>query len=206
MAWEKMAESLLLQVQRKEMKVQGNTLLIVAMVSIAIVSRLIPHYPNFTAVGAVALFGGAYLSRRWAFVVPLLALFLSDLVLNNFIYSEFMSGFTLFTPDGWWLYGAFALVILLGMGLLKKVTPGRFLGAATGAAVIFFAVTNFGVWLSSPMYPKTGAGLIACYTAAIPFFWNTLMGNLAFGSVLFGVYEYILSRQAKRAEMESEQA
>ncbi len=60
--------------------------------------------------------------------------------------------------------------------------------------------------IQAPLYPKTGAGLIACYTAAIPFFWNTLMGNLAFGSVLFGVYEYILSRQAKRAEMESEQA
>lgn len=186
------------------MKVQGNTLLIVSMVCIAIASRLMPHYPNFTAVGAVALFGGAYLSKRWAFIVPLAALFVSDLFLNNLIYAEFMEGFTLFTPNGWWMYGAFALVIMLGMGLLKKVTPGRFLGAATGAAVIFFVVTNFGVWLSSPLYAKTGTGLIACYTAAVPFFWNTLMGNLAFGSVLFGAYEWIMFRQAKKAAVKAQ--
>ncbi len=188
------------------MKVQGNTILITSLVCIAIASRVVPHYPNFTAVGAVALFGGAYMSRRWAIIIPLLAVFLSDLFLNNFIYAEFMDGFALFTPNSWWLYGSFILISLLGIGLLKKVTPGRFLGGALGAAIIFYVITNFGVWMSSPTDPKTLAALIARYVAGEPFFWNTLMGNLAFGSVMFGVYEYYLSRQDKRAAIESEKA
>ncbi len=199
-------ESLILHQQRKDMKVQGNTALIIAIVVIAIVSRIIPHYPNFTAMGAVALFGGAYLGRKAAFLVPLAALFVSNLLLNNWIYAEFVDGFQLFNVGSLWIYGAFVLITLLGMGILTKVNPGRFLGASVGAAVIFLLVTNFGVWMSSVAFPKTWTGLIACYTAAIPFFWNTLMGNLAFGAVMFGVYEYIRARQLKKAAESSENA
>ena len=188
------------------MKVRGNTALIIAIILIAIVSRIIPHYPNFTALGAVALFGGAYLGRKAALIVPIVALFISNLLLNNWIYAEFVDGFQLFNAGSLWIYGAFILITLLGMGLLTKVNPGRFLGASIGAAVIFFIVTNFGVWISSVTFPKTWAGLIACYTAAIPFFWNTLMGNLAFGAVIFGVYEYIKARNLKAAAESSESA
>ena len=108
------------------MKVNQNIALAVLMILIAALTRLIPHYPNFTAVGAVALFGGAYLSRRLAFIVPFLALFLSDLFLNNLIYAkqfpELFEGFVLFTPGGWAIYAAFAdVIILLGMFTLRRM-------------------------------------------------------------------------------------
>ena len=182
------------------MKVQGNITLIIAMIFVAIMSRLIPHYPNFTAVGAVALFGGAYLSKKWAFVIPLLALFISDLLLNNLMYAQYYDGFAMFTSGAIWTYAAFALVIGVGITVLSKVSGTRFLGASVIAAVLFFVVTNLGVWASSAMYAKDITGLIACFTAAVPFFWNTLMGNLLFGSVLFGAYEFIIQRQARRKE------
>lgn len=185
---------------RKEaMKLKQNTALIILMIVIAAMTRLIPHYPNFTAVGAIALFGGAYLGRRWAFVVPLLALFISDLVLNNLIYAkqfpEIYEGFTLFYAGSWPVYLAFIAVILLGAKMLKKVSISTVLGTSVVAAVVFFLITNFAVWAGVSAYPKTLTGLTACYTAAIPFFWNTVMGNVFFGSILFGGYEWIRSRQ-----------
>jgi len=181
------------------MKIKENTALIVIMILIAAMTRLIPHYPNFTAVGAVALFGGAYLSKRMAFIVPVVALFISNLFLNNLIYArqfpEFYEGFTLFSIEELPVYGAFIAVILIGMFLIKKATFKSVLGSAVLASVVFFVVTNFAVWAGSVMYPKSFAGLIACYTAAVPFFWSTLLGNVFFVAILFGGYEWVRSKQ-----------
>jgi len=180
------------------MKLKENTALIVIMILVAAMTRLIPHYPNFTAVGAVALFGGAYLSKRMAFIVPVVALFISDLFLNNLIYAtqfpEFYNGFMLFNVKGLPVYGAFIAVILIGMFLIKKATVKNVLGSALLASVVFFLITNFAVWAGSVMYPKTLSGLIACFTAAVPFFWNTLLGNVFFVAVLFGGYEWARGR------------
>ncbi len=180
------------------MKLKENTALIVIMILIAAMTRLIPHYPNFTAVGAVALFGGAYLSKRMAFIVPLLALFVSDLLLNNLVYAnmfpEFYSGFTIFSAQSLPVYGAFIVVIVIGMILIKKVNLKSVLGSAVLASGVFFLITNFAVWAGSLIYPKNIEGLIACYTAAVPFFWNTLFGNVLFAAILFGGYEWARSR------------
>jgi len=136
--------------------------------------RLVPHPPNFTPIDAMALFSGAYLGRRaLAFVVPLSAMVLSDAVLG------FYSGF-------WITYLAFALVVLLGCVALPRVSPLRVAGAAVASSVVFFVVSNFGTWALGGMYPHTFSGLTGCYVAAIPFFRNTLAGDLFYATLLFG--------------------
>jgi hypothetical protein len=148
-------------------------ILLLAILAAAMM-RLIPHPPNFTPIGAMALFGGAYLGRRWlAFAAPLGALLLSDLVLG------FYSGMA-------FVYAATALAVLLGWALQARRSPVRVVGAALASAVLFFLVTNFGMWLFSGFYPLTAAGLAACFVAALPFFQNSLAGDLVFCGLLFG--------------------
>ena len=149
-------------------------LVLVCMILAAAASRLIPHPPNMASITAVALFGGAYLSdKRLAFLIPVAALFLSDLVLGLYSHMEI-------------IYGSFALVVCIGLLLRGKRSPLRIAGAALLSSVLFFAVTNFGVWAFGSLYPKTVAGLLACYVAAIPFFQNTLVGDALYTAVLFG--------------------
>jgi hypothetical protein len=149
-------------------------MVLIAMVLAAAASRLIPHPPNLTSVTAVALFGGAYFSdKRLAFLVPLAALFLSDLILGFYSHMEVV-------------YLSFALIVCVGLWLQKRRSAFHIAGAALASSVLFFLITNFGVWAFGSLYPKTIAGLLACYVAAIPFFQNTLQGDLFFTAVLFG--------------------
>lgn len=169
--------------------------IILGFVAFAALARLLPHAYNFTPLGAIALFGAAYFKdKKWALIIPITALFLTDLILNNYVYSAYYDGFAWFTGGFLYIYGAFAMIAIMGYYLLKKVTMGRVIGGAFGASVIFFVVSNFGVWLSSPIYPLTLEGLVACYTAAIPFFHNTLAGDLIYSSAMFGAFEYLRSR------------
>jgi len=141
---------------------------------IAAVLRLVPHPPNFTPIGAMALFSGAYLGRRWlAFAAPLGAMLISDAVLG------FYSGF-------WVTYLAIGLVVLIGWLASSRVSPLRVGLAAVASSITFFLVSNFGTWALSGMYPHTSAGLEACFVAAIPFFQNTLAGDLFYATMLFG--------------------
>ena len=147
---------------------------LIGVVLAAAMSRLIPHPPNFTPVAALALFGGAnFVDKRTAFLLPLGTLFLSDLFL----------GFSALTPV---VYGSFALVVCLGLWLRSRRSAHRIAAAAVMGALVFFSLTNFAVWALTPLYPKTVNGLIECYVAAIPFFWNTLAGDLVYSTVLFG--------------------
>ena len=147
--------------------------------------RLVPHPPNFTPIGAMALFSGAYLGRRGlAFVAPLAALLLSDLVLG-------------FYPELVFVYLSVAAIVLIGWAVSKRKTVLRVGAAALASALLFYAVTNFGVWLVMDYYPKTLAGLAACYAAAIPFFQNSLAGDLFFSGLLFGGFA-LLERVAPR--------
>ena len=170
----------------------------------AALARLLPHAYNFTPLGAIALFGAAYFpKKKWAFIVPVLALWLSDLVLNNVMYAAYYDGFTFFTSGFLYVYGSFAMIVILGITLLKKVTLPRVIGGALGASILFFVVSNFGVWLSSPLYPNTIEGLIMCYTAAIPFFHYTLAGNIIYCGVLFGGYEYLRYKSPELATLQA---
>ena len=155
---------------------QANSRLIALLSAVVLAAafRLVPHPPNFSPIGAMALFGGAYLGRRaMAFAAPLGAMFLSDMVL----------GFHAGMP---FVYAGVALIVLLGWALRSRVTHLTVAGAAVASSVLFFAVTNLGVWLQSGMYPATAAGLAACYVAALPFFQNSLAGDLFFSALLFG--------------------
>lgn len=162
--------------------INTRILVIGGIILFAAVMRLVPHYPNFTPVAAIALFGGAHFSKRWlAFLVPITALLVSDLLL----------GFhNMMLP----VYLSFALVVLLG-GLLKKnIRPLPVIGASLAASTLFFLITNFAVWLASPFYPQTLSGLINCYAMAIPFYHSGLLGDLFYSGVFFGGYYLIEQR------------
>jgi hypothetical protein len=140
-------------------------------------------------IGAMALFGGACFSNRLkAFAWPLLALWVSDIFLNRFV---FYGHWRLFYEQFYWTYGAFALMVVTGRLLLRKITVSRVILATLLTVLIHWIVTDFGVWLEGTMYPKTGAGFIACLVAAIPFERYILAGNLVYGAILFGSYAWL---------------
>lgn len=144
------------------------------MIVAAALYRVLPHPPNFSPIAAMALFGGAQFSdRRAAFAVPLIAMLISDAVI----------GFHALMPA---VYAAFAMIVCIGCRLRARRSAGYVAGAAVASSVLFFVVTNFAVWAFGTLYPKTLEGLAQCYLAAIPFFGNTLAGDLLFTGALFG--------------------
>ena len=159
-----------------------------ALILVAALTRLLPHPPNFSPVEAIALFGGAYFaSRTWAVIVPLAGMFVSDLVLGAVMGGTYFEYFA--TPSFWVVYACIVLTTLMGFGLRGKVTAPRVLGYSLAGSVLFFLLSNFGVWLSAqmlPNYPACTTGLIPCYVQAIPFFQWTVLGTLFYSAVLFG--------------------
>ena len=154
---------------------------VASIIAVLAIFRLLPHWPNVSPVAAMALFGGAYFAdKRVAFIVPFLALFLSDLFLglhNSMVF----------------VYTGFALTVAIGFALKNRVTVTNTLFAAVAASVVFFLLTNFGSWLMSGLYVKSSAGLMQAYVAGIPFFQNSLLGNLAYTAIIFGGY-WVLQR------------
>jgi vitamin B12 transporter len=161
----------------------------VLLVLLGALSRLLPHPPNFVAMGALALYAGARLPRRWAIAVPLAAMALSDFVLDAGTGRAAFSAVRLTT------YATFAVIVLGGRVARETFGPIRLAGLAIGASLLFFFTTNVAVWLGDAIYPKTGAGLALCFAAAIPFFWNTLAADLLGTAVLFGLDA--ISRRAR---------
>lgn len=158
-------------------------LVLVGMILVAGASRLIPHPPNFAPIGAMALFGGAcFATKRMAFLVPLVAMFVSDLAIG-WLSGDLSLGLHRLIPV---VYGSFALIVCLGFWLRRRRKAVPIAEAALAGSVLFFVLTNFGVWALGSWYPKTWDGLVACYVAAIPFFHNTLLGDAVYATVLFG--------------------
>ncbi len=166
-------------------------LVLCAMIAAAAFTRLIPHLPNFTAMGAMALFGGAYFTnKKLAFAVPLIAMFLTDLILG--FHSTILS-----------VYFAFALMVVIGMTMIQKKKVSNIVLASVVAAVLFFLITNFAFWMTDVMYPMTAAGLAECYVAALPFFGYNLVGNLFYAGVMFGLFELARMRFPQLAPVKS---
>jgi Family of unknown function (DUF6580) len=163
-------------------------IILTGMVLAAAFVRLIPHPPNFAPIAAMALFGGAYFTKKWAaFLIPLAALFLTDLIIG-------------FHGTMWAVYLSFILIVMIGMMMIKKKKMSNIFLASVSSSVLFFVISNFGVWLTGPYYSKDIAGLSACYTAAIPFFHYTLLGDLFFVGLLFGAYELAKAKIPQVAE------
>ena len=147
----------------------------------AVTLRLVPHPPNFAPIAAMALFGGAYLNRRYALVVPIAALLLSDLVIGFYSPLVMVS-----------VYGSFVLTGLMGLWLKKRKSAGNVVLTAMGASILFFLVTNFAVWAAGS-YARDLSGLAQSYVMGLPFFRNTLLGDLFYTGVFFGGYELVKS-------------
>jgi hypothetical protein len=151
-----------------------RTLFALAVIVLAAGLRIAPHPWNFTPVGAMALFSGAFIrDRRLAFLFPLLALFAGDIFV----------GFHKLMPV---VYASFLLSVAIGFWLRNRRSVARVGAATLFGAIQFFLITNFAVWAFGLSYPRTGAGLLSCYVAGIPFFWNTLAGDALYASLLFG--------------------
>ncbi len=161
-----------------------NSLWVIAgLILAAAITRLLPHPPNFTPIGAMALFAGATLrDRRLALLVPLAALLVSDYLIGQM----WGTGFGFYSTQIF-VYAAFLMITLLGRALQQhRRSPLRIGGTSILASSLFFVMTNLGVWLASGMYPRTIAGLSQCFVQAIPFFGNTVAGDLVYATALFG--------------------
>jgi len=141
--------------------------------------RLLPHLPNVSPVAAMALFGGAYFTeKKLAFIVPFAALLLSDLLLG--LHSTMI-----------FVYAGFALTVIIGIMIKNRVSVSNTAFAVLASSVLFFLLTNLGAWMTSPLYAKTAEGLMQAYAAGIPFFQNSLIGNLVFAAIIFGGYHLL---------------
>lgn len=156
-------------------RLQPRAIVIAGMIVLAAVLRIIPHPMNFAPIGAMALFSGAYFSsKRAAALVPLLALAAGDL----------FTGFHRLIP---WVYASFLVSVAIGFLLRRKKSAARIAAATVAGAVQFFLITNFALWASAiGSYPKTWAGLGACYVAGLPLLGNTLAGDAFYAALLFG--------------------
>ncbi len=155
-------------------------MLAILLVVLGIATRLLPHASQFTAILAVAMFSGMYLSRTQALVLPLAMMVISDLILG-------------FHDTMFFTWGSMLIVSAIGLWVKNHKNPVTVLAASVWSSVLFFVVTNFGAWLS-PLYPNTWQGLQECYIMAVPFFRTTLLSTVAYSLVLYASYEWLLKR------------
>ncbi len=153
----------------------------VVLITLGVACRLLPHLWNLTPVAAIALFAGVYLGRRYAVVLPIATMAIGDLFIGSYEWKLMLV-----------VYGSFIFIGLMGAWIKKHKSVETVLGGSIVASVLFFLATNWAVWQFSPWYAKNLVGLIHCYTLALPFFRNTLLGDLFYTSVLFGAYEAIM--------------
>lgn len=174
-----------------ERKNQGWLVLSIFLIVAAAV-RLIPHPMNFAPLAGMALLGAAHVKDTWkAWLLPVLAFWLSDLVLNNIVYASYFEGFVWASTPFLFSVGAMLLIVFAGKSILKKISIGRLIGASLSASLIFFLVSNFGSWAEGMLYPKSLTGLMEAYVAGLPFLKGTVIGDLIWTGVLFGAWYLI---------------
>ena len=150
---------------------------ILAIILLAIFARLIPHAPNFAPIGGLALFFGSNFKNKIALLIPLVAMLISDIFL----------GFHSTIP---YVYVSFIIIALIG-SLIKNNKWQSLLLASLTSSVLFFLITNFGVWASFNMYPKTINGLMQSYVMGLPFFRNTVLSDLFYSFSFFYGYRFL---------------
>lgn len=154
-----------------------NLLTTLGIIIIAASARIIPHPPNFTPIGGLAIFSGIHFEKKSAVIIPLLAMLLSDLIL----------GFHSTMP---FVYLSFLIMFFIGRLVRKKTSFIKLISASLTSSILFFLITNFGVWLLFDMYVKNFSGLINCYVMGLPFFRNTILGDLFYTLTFFYGYRY----------------
>ncbi|QIL41968.1 hypothetical protein G7074_23485 [Pedobacter sp. HDW13] len=183
------------------LKFNPRTLILLLMILVITAFRLLVtfnsdelKFANFSSIGAVALFGGAYFKdHAKAFAFPLLSLFLSDFILASTIFSKYSGGSFLY--QGWyWTYIAFALMVLVGRILLKNVNVVNLLASTLTIVLIHWLVTDLGVWINNPAYTQDLAGYWNCLVKAIPFEIRFLEGTVIYGALLFGAFEILKAK------------
>ena len=170
--------------------------LAIALTVLSALGRLLPHAPNVTPLGGACLFAGSRINGLWAYLLPLAVMIATD------PFAFFGHGYTLASPV---IYASFMINVWIGrrmLGAANKITPVRVGGSAFVCSLQFFVLTNLALWASgltqhSPVYSVDLAGLLRCYTMALPFWGRTLAGDLLFSGALFGIYELLSRRQAK---------
>ena len=148
---------------------------------------------NFSPIGAMALFGGAYFSTRWKGVLlPVLTLFVSDFILHQTVFRQYGNGFLY---SSWYMvYGAFAMMAIAGHLIMKHVTVNRFVISALVCVFIHWIVTDIAVWYGSTVYTQNLAGFVHCLVVAIPFELKFLAGTVIYGAIMFGAFEWLQNR------------
>lgn len=175
----------------KKQNIQFITLTTIILA--AAFSRVVPHMPNFSPMEAITLFAAAHFARRWqVFVIPFVAMWLSSLFIDNVIYAASNPQFVWMYSGFHWQYGSYVLIALLGIVTFRRgVSTGKIVASGLGSGLIFFLVSNFGVWLQDSLYSHDLAGLVACYAAAIPFYTGTFLGDAFYVTVLLGGYAFV---------------
>ena len=165
------------------MKNQKQYLVVGALVVLAIITRLIPHPFNFTAIGALALFSGSVITnKRLAFLVPVAAMLVTDAILG-------------FHASMVPVYVCFVATVWIGMKMIRDINVLSVPAASITSSILFFLVTNLPFWyIDISLYPLTWQGTIESYTAALPFFGNQIAGDIFYSTVLFGVYSLLRQR------------
>jgi hypothetical protein len=172
--------------QSRGIAMNKRLMVLTGIVVAAAMARLMPHPPNMTPIGAMALFGGAFLpSRRLAYALPLAAMLLSDIVLGMTLYGRAM------LTSQPIVYASLLATVAMGTLIRDRRSVLNVGAVALASSVLFYLVTNLAVWASGPMYPRSLAGLAVCYAAAIPFFRNSLIGDMAVTAILFGGFAWL---------------
>ncbi|MBL8012639.1 MAG: hypothetical protein JNN05_02200 [Candidatus Omnitrophica bacterium] len=154
-------------------------MLAVLILIVAVATRYVDHSPNFTPTIALALFGGFYLPRKLAVLVPLAFMLFSDLMLG-------------FHNTMFFTWGSVLMISMIGLQLRSNNKFSTFIFATVGSAVLFFIITNLGAWPT--LYPVTWQGLTECFVAAIPFFRNTFVSAILYSTILYFTYAFLASR------------
>lgn len=160
---------------------KNQTIILLLLVILGASSRLLPHPANVAPITAIALFAGIYSARRAAILAPLLAMFLSDLIIGFYDWQMMIV-----------VYSSFFLAGTIGILIQKKKSFATIALGTLGASIFFFLATNAAVWYFGTMYSHDFSGLMNSYQMAIPFFRNSLLGDIFYTAVLIGGMEFVL--------------
>jgi hypothetical protein len=162
----------------------NNYIAITLLLTLGVATRFFPHPANFTAVGALALFGGLYLPKKWAVVAPMTVMLVSDLFIGFYAWQVMLS-----------VYSGFAIIGLIGLKVRQNKKISTVLGGTLLGSIIFFLLTNLAVWAFGTMYAHNFSGLMQSYYLALPFFKNSLLADLTYVGILVGGYELLALKQ-----------